>query len=296
MTDLPLITVVTPSFNQARFLETTIRSVLGQLYQRLEYLIFDGGSSDGSAEIIRRYAPQLSYWQSQPDGGQAAAINAGFARSSGDLLCWLNSDDFFLPGTLHRIAAQFSGRTAEPLLCYGSCLFFEDQGKHAKVVRPQAHDSAGLRLSAYVIQPSAFWTRALWEKTGPLDAELSFAFDWDWFIRASAAGEFETCEEILSAYRLHAAHKSGSGGEKRRREILEVVRRHGAPQQVAAYEFAARNWAAHERRRALHDTLERRGIPAAGLWTRLFSAGSNAAPPGVTAEDLRRCAGMLRGS
>ena len=292
---LPRITVVTPSFNQATFLETTMLSVLGQSYPNLEYIVMDGGSSDGSAEIIRRYESQLAHWVSARDGGQSSALNTAFARASGDIFCWVNSDDFLMPGTLLRIARSFAGRTAEPLLCYGSCLFFEDRGKRAKVVRAHPHDPAALRLSAYIIQPSAFWTRALWEKTGPLDQSLSFAFDWDWFIRASAFSSFETCDEILSAYRLHAAHKSGSGGEKRRHEIIAVARRHGTATQVRAYEFLDRHWSAIERQRELGDTLRRRHIPAADWWARL-SVRVPAPPDGVTPEELRACAGMLHGS
>ena len=156
-TGLPRITVVTPSFNQAAFLEQTILSVLGQCYPNLENLVMDGGSNDGSRAIIERHAPQLAHWQSQPDGGQAAAINAGFARATGDILCWLNSDDYFLPGTLHRIARAFGTRASEPALIYGSCLFFrEGAAPSAKILTAKPFDAARLRMTAYIIQPSAF--------------------------------------------------------------------------------------------------------------------------------------------
>lgn len=290
----PRITVVTPSFNQAAFLETTILSVLGQCYPNLEYMVMDGGSTDGSVEIIRRYEAQLAHWTSGPDGGQSAAINAAFARATGDIFCWINSDDFLLPGTLRRVARHFAEGIGEPRLVYGSCLFFEDRGKRAKVVRARTFDSAVLRLSAFIIQPSAFWTRALWEKSGPLDQSLSFAFDWDWFIRASAVGSFEVLDEILSAYRLHAAHKSGSGGGKRRREIIDVVRRHGRPEHAAAYEHLDRNWPTLERQRALRDSLQKKGVPGAAAIARL--AVPIAAPPGVSIEQRALCEGMLHGS
>ncbi len=277
---LPRITVVTPSFNQASFLETTMLSVLGQSYPELEYIVMDGGSTDGSVEIIRRYESQLAHWASGPDGGQSAALNSAFARATGEIFCWVNSDDFLLPGALLRVARHFGGRTAEPRLVYGSCLFFEDRGKRAKVVRPPAFDRGRLRLSEFIIQPSAFWTRALWEKTGPLDQSLSFAFDWDWFIRASASGEFEMCDEILSAYRL---------------QIEKLVRRHAAPAHVAAYEFLDLHWASLEKEHALRDRLRERRIPAAELWARL-AARIPDRPPCVTAEELKICEGMLHGS
>ncbi|MGB8166699.1 MAG: glycosyltransferase family 2 protein [Chthoniobacteraceae bacterium] len=292
---LPRITVVTPSFNQAAFLETTILSVLGQCYPNLEYMVMDGGSTDGSVEIIRRYEAQLAHWTSAPDGGQSAAINTAFARATGDILCWINSDDFLLPGTLLRMARQFADHAAEPRLIYGSCLFFEDAGKRAKVVRARAFDPAVLRLSAFIIQPSAFWTRTLWERTGPLDPALSFAFDWDWFVRASTVGSFERCEEILSAYRLHAAHKSGSGGEERRQEIICVARRHATPEQVAAYEFLNRHWVALEKLRGVEGRLQQQHIPGAEIWARVVTRFPGR-PPGVSAEDLKLCEGMLHGS
>ncbi|MEA3210605.1 MAG: hypothetical protein QOE70_3662 [Chthoniobacter sp.] len=294
--NLPRVTVVTPSFNQAAFLETTILSVLGQCYPNLEYFVMDGGSTDGSREILERYKDQFAFWQSQPDGGQSAALNAAFARATGEIFCWINSDDFLLPGTLHQVARLFAGRVDQPHLAYGSCLFFHDRGKRAKVVRARPHDPRLLRLSAYLIQPSVFWTRALWDKAGPLDQALSFAFDWDWFIRASSLGEFTACDQLWSAYRFHEGHKSSSGSAQRRSEILSVARRHADPQQVAAYEFVDRHWDRMEKRRALGEAWRRRGIPGAERWARYAVPLRDAVPAGVSPEDLRLCENMLRGS
>ena len=291
--ELPRITVVTPSFNQAAFLETTIRSVLGQCYPNLEYLVMDGGSSDGSVEIIRRFESDLAHWVSARDGGQAAAINAAFARATGDILCWLNSDDFFLPGTLHRVAQWLGKGGGGPELVYGACLFFSEEGRNAKVVRPQSHDPAVLRQTAYIIQPSSFWTRRLWERTGPLDETLSYAFDWEWFLRATTHGPFALCPEILSAYRHHAAHKSGSGGAKRREEILSVVRRHGTPADLACYEFALENLAALERRSALAGRLRGVAGRAAGLVARALAPRFWKLPPKIEPATLERVRAML---
>src|SRR5688500_9132307 len=125
---LPRITVVTPSYNQGAFLEQTMASVLGQGYENLEYIVMDGGSTDHSVEIIRRHESRLTYWVSEKDGGQAQALNKGFARATGDILCWLNSDDFFLPGVLHEVAGLL-GQGDE--LIYGDCLSFSDKGTRA---------------------------------------------------------------------------------------------------------------------------------------------------------------------
>jgi glycosyltransferase involved in cell wall biosynthesis len=291
---LPRITVVTPSFNQAAFLETTILSVLGQGYPHLEYIVMDGGSSDGSAEIIRRHAGQLAFWQSQPDGGQATAINAGFARATGDVLCWLNSDDFFLPGTLLRIGREFAAQTNSPALIYGSCLFFREGPNHAaRVLTAKPFDAARLRATAYIVQPSAFWTRSLWEKTGPLDETLHFGFDWDWFIRASAHGTFTTLDALLSAYRRHDGHKSGSGGLRRQEEITTVVRRHGGERLAGVYDFTLLHWRDVRRWTGIRRWLERRTLPGATLLPRALTPGLWRLPGGVTLRDVQVAAGMF---
>jgi len=234
---LPKITVVTPSFNQATYLDATIRSVLGQRYPRLEYLIFDARSTDGSVEVIRRYESELTFWVSEPDGGQADAINRGFARATGDIFCWLNSDDFHLAETLWRVAALLGPRVHEPLIAYGRCLIFDQDGTRAYVEPTAPHDPERLRRCDYLVQPSTFWTAAAWRRAGPLDSDLHFAFDWDWFIRALEGCEFLPVTDLLSAYRIHAAHKTGGGGERRRAEILTVLRRYSPPKVIEMTEW-----------------------------------------------------------
>ena len=229
MPPLPRITVVTPSFNQAPFLRETIESVLGQGYPDLEYIIMDGGSTDGSAAIIEEYAPRLAHWQSARDGGQAAAINAGFARASGSILAWLNSDDYYLPGSLRAIAELLD--PAKPGLLLGNCIHLrEGESRLRGSDVPLRHKQMRLATTDYIIQPSSFWTRATWDRVGALDEKLQFTFDWDWFIRCAEAGvEVATTPRYLAAYRIHAAHKSGSGGEKRDEEIRAIYTRHSPP-------------------------------------------------------------------
>jgi glycosyltransferase involved in cell wall biosynthesis len=291
--NLPRISVVTPSFNQAKYLETTIQSVLGQNYPNLEYFLMDGGSNDGSVEIIERYADKFAHWQSAKDAGQSDALNQGFARATGDIFCWVNSDDYFLPGAFHRIAELLGPSAGQPALAYGACLFFDDAGRNAKVVRPQPHDPAVLRTSAYIIQPSSFWTRTLWEKTGPLDSDLHFGFDWEWFIRASQHADFIQCPEIFSAYRHHAAHKSGSGGSKRLEEIQAIVRKHGTPEDVASFVLAQELMPEWERRSNVASTLTRWGRSIARALAAMSTPKLWRAPQGADAARLERARRML---
>ena len=232
---LPKITVVTPSLNQGRFLEDTILSVLGQQYPNLEYIILDGGSTDGSVEIIKKYQHNLAWWISEQDSGQAAAINQGFARASGDILCWLNSDDMYLPGTLLHIAARLDPKKSE--LLFGNCLHFIENSSvtYGSNVR-YSHANTDLALTDYVIQPSTFWTRKVWEQTGILDESLHFGFDWEWLLRARKSGvTFVPEDRYLSLYRIHKDHKSGTGGERRRKELAVIYGRHAGARYERLY-------------------------------------------------------------
>jgi glycosyltransferase involved in cell wall biosynthesis len=222
----PQFSIVTPSFNQARFLEQTIRSVLEQDYPNIEYLIIDGGSTDGSVEIIRQYADRLAYWVSEHDRGQAHAINKGFDRASGDILCWINSDDYFFPGIFRQVAEVFAA-SGPATLVYGECLMFDADRGWSKLRRPVSpFDLFLFRTMMFFDQPSCFWTRDLWLKVGPLDETLHYTFDWDWFIRAAERGSFKYIPLLASAYRIHQDQKTGSGGGVRRQEIRQIVDRY----------------------------------------------------------------------
>lgn len=226
MDNWPIITIVTPSYNQGHFLEETIQSVLGQGYPNLEYIIMDGGSTDNSVEIIKKYEKHLAYWTSEKDGGQSAAINAGFARATGDIMAWLNSDDMYLPGTLNFIASLFD--TQRPEVVFGNCVHLREGSADcfgSDVV--EAQRDLDTQVCNYIIQPSAFWTRRAWEETGPLAEELFYSMDWEWFLRARQAGAtFRPTGRYLSVYRLHEAHKTGTGGKKRQSELADVYEKH----------------------------------------------------------------------
>lgn len=223
----PTFSVIIPSLNQAAYLEATLLSVLGQGYPGLEVLVLDGGSTDASLAVIERHADRLAFWRSHPDAGQAAAINEGMARASGDLLCWLNSDDIFLPGVLADVAASFPD-VSRPDACYGTCIGFREKPAGLEAFPFQAGPFSRDRLSrqAYILQPSTFWTKALWEAAGPLDEGLHYAFDWEWFLRASALAPFRFVPRVWSLFRYHGANKTTSGAVRRKAEILNIVNRY----------------------------------------------------------------------
>jgi glycosyltransferase involved in cell wall biosynthesis len=233
----PTVSVITPSFNQGQFIEATIRSVLEQRYPRLEFSVFDGGSTDQTVQILQKYSADLTFWRSEKDGGQAVAINEGFGRATGEILCWLNSDDLYLPNTLFTIARLLHPFLDLPVVLYGGCELFDDR-THRREIRPAIPFNRQLLQTVdFFDQPSVFWTRKAWQVAGPLDETLHYGFDWDWFLRAADVCRFLSADALLSRYRLHEGHKSGTGGEQRWRELLTIVRRHSPPGVVRHYEF-----------------------------------------------------------
>ena len=179
----PRITIITPSFNQAAFLERTILSVLEQNYPNLEYIVIDGGSSDGSIDIIRKYQNHLAYWVSEPDHGQAHAINKGLKRATGDWVGWQNSDDIFYPGAFMH-AAQAAIRSAKTELIIGDINLINEQDsviREMRYVRP-TYESL-LAEGMVLTNQAAFWRRSLHDRIGWLNESLHYGFDYEWFLR-----------------------------------------------------------------------------------------------------------------
>ncbi|MBI4492339.1 MAG: glycosyltransferase, partial [Chloroflexi bacterium] len=205
----PLVSIVTPSYNQARFIEQTIRSVLDQDYPSIEYLIFDGGSTDGSVEVIRSYAPRLAHWASEPDRGQSHAINKGFARASGDLLAWLNSDDYYLPGAVRTAVAALEARPEVDVVFSDAVLHAHESGERWPYTARPADLVALLRDGNHIPQATSFIRRRALERVGLLDESLHAAMDYDLWLRIALEGQLGYVPGVvLAVQRLHGAAKS----------------------------------------------------------------------------------------
>ncbi len=218
----PRISVVTPSYNQGRYLEETIRSVLLQGYPDLEYFVIDGGSLDGSVEIIKRYGPWLTYWVSEPDAGQADAINKGLARATGLIFNWINSDDLLTPGVLGNVARSFQGAD----VVTGTCLHFGDIPAPLRV-RSRNLTTWDLVLhrpeGAVFQQPATWLDRAKLELAGGLDPRFHFAFDLDMMIRyLHRFPRVRYLDDVLAHFRHHEASKTESQ-HLRFREDIETI-------------------------------------------------------------------------
>lgn len=203
----PKLSIVTPSYNQGRFLEETILSVLDQNYPNLEYIIIDGGSTDETVDVIRRYEDRIDFWVSEKDRGQVHAINKGIEKITGDIFGFINSDDIYFPGTFAKVAEYFEGHPQSEWICGDTMMFGE--GHEEELIRAVVPKSAAHCLSwAYVApQPGHFWKRELVE--GGFDEAWPYDFDHDLYVRLLLSGH--RCEHIpqtFAAYRLHEASKT----------------------------------------------------------------------------------------
>lgn len=187
VTELPTMTVVTPSYNQGEYLRATIDSVLDQRYPRLEYFVQDGGSSDNSVEILQSIDDPALRWRSAPDGGQGNAINLGHAQGTGEIMAWLNSDDVFLPGVLAYVGAFFAANPSVDVV-YSHRVLIDDKGDEIGRWLLPGHDSGALAWADYIPQETMFWRRDIWDEVGGIDESFRFALDWDLLLRFEDAG------------------------------------------------------------------------------------------------------------
>ncbi len=223
----PLVSIVTPSFNQARFLESTILSVVNQDYPNLEYIVVDGGSNDGSVEIIRHYSNRLAWWVSEKDRGQTEAINKGFSHAKGDILAWLNSDDVFEPHAI-REAVEFLQKRPEIGMVYGDANFIDEAGKVIGRFPAAQTDLKRLRRGyVHIPQQSSFWRADLWRKVGPLDPKFYFAMDYDLWVRLAALAPLAYTRRVWAGFRLHSQGKTILADDRCWPEMLKVHFRDG---------------------------------------------------------------------
>ena len=206
MNQKPLVSIITPSYNQVDFLEKTILSVLGQDYPNLEYGIIDGGSEDGSVELIRKYDRELSWWVSEKDQGQGFAINKGIQRSKGEIVAWLNSDDLYLPGVISEAVAALQESGAD--LVFGNAIIIDENGYPLNDLVFDQWGLEDLLRFRVICQPAVFMTRRAWEAVSGLNTDLHFMLDHQLWIKVAAAFQLKYIPSFWAASRYHKEAKN----------------------------------------------------------------------------------------
>ena len=203
----PLVSIVTPSFNQAQFLEQTIRSVLEQNFSGLEYMVVDGGSADGSIDIIRKYAGNLSWWVSEPDQGQGNAIRKGLARAGGKYIAWINSDDYYLPGAIEQAVAVLESNPGWGLV-YGNVMAVNETGEKINLLEYQPYQLEDLMKFQIIGQPAVFMRREVYEQAGGISGSYHYLLDHHLWLRMAALAPMAYIPQTWAAARFHQAAKN----------------------------------------------------------------------------------------
>jgi GT2 family glycosyltransferase len=218
----PLVSVITPSYNQAAYLEYTIRSVLSQDYAEIEYIVVDGGSTDGSLEIIQAYASKMAWWVSEPDDGQAAAVNKGLARAQGEVIAWLNSDDLYLPGTVLR-AVRALQTYPEAGMVFGDAVTIDAGGRPIKELRFPDWGLEQLMGFRIICQPAVFMRRSALEMAGRLDPGYHYMLDHQLWLRIAKQSPVKHVQAIWAAARHHPTAKNVAQPLEFGRETLQLL-------------------------------------------------------------------------
>jgi glycosyltransferase involved in cell wall biosynthesis len=228
----PLVSIVTSSLNMGRFLEETIRSVIEQDYPNIEYLVMDGGSTDGTLEILKRYEGAIRFLSS-PDAGQADAANRGFGLTRGSIFAFLNADDTYLPGAIATVVRAFR-ESPEAGVVYGNAWHVAEDGRRISPYPVEAFDSRKLTRRCFVCQPAAFIRRDVFESSGRLNPSLRFALDYDLWIRISRRHRMKKIDAFLATSRIHADNKTLKQMGSALRETIDMLRGH--------YGYVPFNW------------------------------------------------------
>jgi glycosyltransferase involved in cell wall biosynthesis len=225
---LPLVSIITPSFNQADYLEETIKSVLEQDYPRIEYIVMDGGSTDGSVDIIKKHQDKIQFWVSEQDKGQTDAINKGFNRATGDILAWLNSDDTYNPKAVGE-AVKFLMDNPDVAMVYADCNFIDERGNVIGKFASRQTDYQKLRRGyVHIPQQTMFFRAKYWKEVGPLDPSFYFAMDYDLWVRIAKRAPIQYLPgRTWANFRIHTSSKTNVNDERGWKEMLRVHYRDG---------------------------------------------------------------------
>ena len=218
----PLVSIITPSFNQARYLEATIESVLSQDYPHIEYIVIDGASTDSSVEIIKKYENRLAYWVSEKDNGQADAINKGLALAKSDIVAWLNSDDYYLPNAISAAVKAFE-ENPDAVMVYGDILAVDEWGHTINLLKYKQLSKEDLLCFQIIGQPAVFFRREVYEKSGGLDTTFHFLLDHHLWIRIAQHGRILHVPQTWAAARYHAEAKNRAKAAEFGREAFRIL-------------------------------------------------------------------------
>ena len=228
---LPKISLITPSYNQASFIEQTIESVLNQDYPNLEYIIMDGGSTDGTLDVLRRYEGRL-IWKSEEDKGQSDAINKGLRLAGGEIVGYINSDDLCEKGALKKVGESFRENPRATWVC-GKCRIIDENNREFRRAITgfknfwlKRYGYSRLLAINFISQPAVYWRRELLDDIGYLNCDLDYALDYEYWVRIGKKFEPMIIDEYLASFRIHARTKGTTGFMKQFREELDVARRH----------------------------------------------------------------------
>jgi glycosyltransferase involved in cell wall biosynthesis len=242
MNKLPKISIITPSFNQGQFIEETIQSVLNQDHPDLEYIVIDGGSTDNTLDILRKYNDSI-LWMSEPDRGQVDAINKGLRRATGEIVAFLNSDDLYEPGALWAVS-EYAVDHPEAMLITGQCRNIDEKGEETrKAITLYKNFWLGLRsyrvllVLNYISQPATFWRYAVTEQIGYLDESLHYTMDYDYWLRIGCKYPIHYLHRNLACFRIHSSSKSGTTAHKQFDEELFVAGKYGSGLPLKLHRF-----------------------------------------------------------